>query len=214
MQRVGSGTLRGRVLRPLPTGVVGVRPTGSRVREAIFDRLQSEVRGAAVLDLFAGTGALAIEALSRGAARATLVDVQPRVVRYLQEQIRELSLADRATVWRADAGQFLRSPPIAASPHDLVLLDPPYDETAAAGARPARRADRRWMARRRRARRVRVRPVPRSPAGQRRRDGPARPRGHMARPASTFSAGPRRESRYSGAPWPPSTSRPTPAPPC
>jgi 16S rRNA (guanine966-N2)-methyltransferase len=131
MQRVGSGTLRGRVLRPLPQGVDGVRPTGSRVREAIFDRLQSEVRGAAVLDLFAGTGALAIEALSRGAARATLVDVQPRVVRHLQEQIRELSLADRVTVWRAEAGQFLRSPPIAASPHDLVLLDPPYEQTAA-----------------------------------------------------------------------------------
>lgn len=131
MQRVGSGTLRGRVLRPLPPGVTGVRPTGSRVREAIFDRLQTEVRGAVVLDLFAGTGALAIEALSRGAVRATLVDTQPRVVRYLQEQIRELSLADRVTVWRADAGEFLRRPPTAATPHDLVLLDPPYDETRA-----------------------------------------------------------------------------------
>jgi 16S rRNA (guanine966-N2)-methyltransferase len=131
MQRVGSGTLRGRVLRALPSGIAGVRPTGSRVREAIFDRLQAEVRGAVVLDLFAGTGALAIEALSRGADRATLVDVQPRVVRFLKEQIRELSLADRAVVWCAAAREFLRSPPIAATPHDLVLLDPPYDETAA-----------------------------------------------------------------------------------
>lgn len=131
MQRVGSGTHRGRLLRSLPPGVTGVRPTGSRTREAIFDRLQHEVRGAAVLDLFAGTGALSIEALSRGAARATLVDIQPKVVRHLQDQIRELSLADRAAVHCADAARFLRSPPIAATPHDLVLLDPPYDDTAA-----------------------------------------------------------------------------------
>lgn len=130
MQRIGSGTLRGRVLRPLPSDVVGVRPTGSRVREAIFDRLQSEVRGARVLDLFAGTGALTIEALSRGAERATLIDHQPKVVRHLQEQIRELSLADRATVWRAEASAFLARPPTPASPHDLVLFDPPYDDTA------------------------------------------------------------------------------------
>lgn len=131
MQRIGSGTLRGRVLRSLPASVGGVRPTGSRVRGAIFDRLQADVRGATVLDLFAGTGALAIEALSRGAARATLVDVQPAVARFLQEQIRELALADRVTVVRADAGEFLRRSPRPATPHDLVLLDPPYDETHA-----------------------------------------------------------------------------------
>lgn len=130
MQRIGSGTLRGRVLRPLPAGIDGVRPTGSRVREAIFDRLQSEVRDARVLDPFAGTGALAFEALSRGAARATLVDVQPRVVRFLQQQVREFSLEDRVSVHQGEAVKFLQRPPIAAAPHALVLLDPPYDITA------------------------------------------------------------------------------------
>lgn len=131
MQRVGSGTLRGRVLRSLPAAISGVRPTGARVREAIFDRLQREVVGAAVLDLFAGTGALAIEALSRGAARATLVELQPRVVRFLREQIRELALADRVMLVEGDARDVLRRPPPGyPSPHDLVLLDPPYEQTA------------------------------------------------------------------------------------
>jgi 16S rRNA (guanine966-N2)-methyltransferase len=130
VQRIGSGTLRGRVLRALPAGVQGVRPTGSRVREAVFDRLQAEVRGARVLDLFAGTGALALEALSRGAERATLVERQARVARHLHEQIREFSLAERVTVRQDEALQFLRRQP--ATPHDLVLLDPPYEDTATA----------------------------------------------------------------------------------
>jgi 16S rRNA (guanine966-N2)-methyltransferase len=129
VQRIGSGTLRGRVLRPLPAGIAGVRPTGSRVREAIFDRLQVEVRDAHVLDPFAGTGALAFEAISRGAARATLVDVQPRVVRFLQQQVREFSLEDRVTVHPGEAVKFLQQRP-PATRYGLVLLDPPYDATA------------------------------------------------------------------------------------
>jgi 16S rRNA (guanine966-N2)-methyltransferase len=132
MQRVGAGSLRGRVLRPLPATIAGVRPTGSRVREAIFDRLHLELPGAVVLDLFAGSGALAIEALSRGAARATLVEQQANVVRFLREQIRELALAPRVTLWQGEARDALkRGPSTLGGPFSLVLLDPPYEQTAA-----------------------------------------------------------------------------------
>lgn len=117
------------MLRTLPEGLRGLRPTGSRVRGAIFDRLQREVRGAAVLDLFAGSGALAVEALSRGAARAVLVERHPAVARHLQGQIRELALDSVAQVVQADAATFLRRPP--AGPYDLVFVDPPYEETTA-----------------------------------------------------------------------------------
>lgn len=148
MQRISAGTLKGRVLRSLP-GALPVRPTGSRVREAIFDRLQHEVRGAAVLDLFAGSGALSFEALSRGAARATLVERHPVVTRHLQGQIRELALGDVAHVWHGDASAFLRRAPAGAlaGPYDLVFVDPPYDDTAAAVAElgPALVAGR-WLA--------------------------------------------------------------------
>jgi 16S rRNA (guanine966-N2)-methyltransferase len=124
VQKVEAGTLRGRRLKPLPKGVPGLRPTAARVRGAICDRLQVEIRGARVLDLFAGSGALSIEALSRGAERACLVDRDPRVVRHLVEQLAALGLSDRAEVVRADALQFTARPP--AQPYDLVFIDPPF----------------------------------------------------------------------------------------
>lgn len=100
------------------------------MRGAIFDRLQAEVVGARVLDLFAGTGALAIEALSRGAAQATLVEQHPGLSKFLLRQIDALALRDRATVIGDDARRFLtrcgKSPGFA--PFDLVLVDPPYAE--------------------------------------------------------------------------------------
>lgn len=133
VQRISAGTLRGRVLRALPEQLRGLRPTGSRVREAIFDRLQHAVRGAAVLDLFAGSGALAFEALSRGASRAVLVERHPAVVRHLQGQIRELALGSVAQVVHAEAAAFLGRPPAGplAGPFELVFVDPPYADTAA-----------------------------------------------------------------------------------
>ncbi|MFY0541143.1 16S rRNA (guanine(966)-N(2))-methyltransferase RsmD [Nannocystis pusilla] len=129
-------SLRGRVLKSLPT-VPGLRPTGARVREAIFDRLQHELRDAVVLDLFAGSGALAFEALSRGASRATLVEQHAAVARHLQAQIRELALGERAHLWHGDAATFLRRHSARAGaselagPYDLVFIDPPYDDTEA-----------------------------------------------------------------------------------
>jgi 16S rRNA (guanine966-N2)-methyltransferase len=115
--RVTGGELRGRRLHVPRTGV---RPTTGMVREAIFSMLGS-VEGARVLDLFAGSGALAIEALSRGAAEATLVDTRPRAAR---RNIDQLGLSDRADVVRLEAVRFLRRGEV--SPFDLVLCDPPY----------------------------------------------------------------------------------------
>ncbi len=74
MQRISAGRFRGRKLLPIPEGALGVRPTGSRVREAIFDRLQDSVIGASVLDLFAGSGALAFEMTSRTESRRPSVN--------------------------------------------------------------------------------------------------------------------------------------------
>jgi 16S rRNA (guanine(966)-N(2))-methyltransferase RsmD len=102
-----------------------VRPTSDRVREAIFSALGDRVDGARVLDLYCGTGALAIEALSRGAARATLVD---RDTRPALGNIQRLGLAERAELVRADVGRWLGgvSSAAAAGKFDLVFVDAPY----------------------------------------------------------------------------------------
>lgn len=104
-----------------------MRPSSSKVRGAVFDRLQQEVVGARVLDLCAGTGALAIEALSRGASHAVLVELDPVMVTYLRGQLAELDLGQRSEVWTGDASRILgKGRPAAVAPFDLVLFDPPY----------------------------------------------------------------------------------------
>ena len=115
--RITGGELGGRRIR-VPRG--DVRPTTERVREAIFSIL-GDVAGARVLDLFCGSGALAIEALSRGAAEATLVDTRPATAR---RNLEALGLAERARTVRSNAARFLRR--AEASSFDLVLCDPPY----------------------------------------------------------------------------------------
>jgi 16S rRNA (guanine966-N2)-methyltransferase len=115
--RITGGALRGRHLQ-VPKA--GVRPTTGKVREAIFSMLGS-VEGTRVLDLFCGSGALGIEALSRGAATATLVDTRPGPAR---RNLESLGLGDRAEAVRADAVRFLRR--AEAGSFDLVLCDPPY----------------------------------------------------------------------------------------
>ena len=117
--RVIAGEFKGRRLLA-PRGWK-VRPTSDRVREAIFSAL-GDVEGAAVLDLYCGTGALAIEALSRGAARASLVD---RDTRPALGNIQSLGLADRAELIKADAAKWVGAP-AGAGPFDLVFIDPPY----------------------------------------------------------------------------------------
>jgi 16S rRNA (guanine966-N2)-methyltransferase len=119
---VVGGRLRGRRLRAVPGRET--RPTGDRVREALFAILGDRVEGARVLDLFAGTGALAIEALSRGAASAVLVEQAAPAVAVIRANLDALGLADRARVRRTRAETYLRSQ--RDGPFDLVLLDPPY----------------------------------------------------------------------------------------
>lgn len=132
MQRVGAGTLRGRVLRPLPEAIAGLRPTGSKVREAIFDRLHLQLGDAVVLDLFGGSGALTIEALSRGAARATLIERHVKVLAHLRTQLREFALEDRVRLCKGDACELLRgSAAQLGGPFSLVLIDPPFADTMA-----------------------------------------------------------------------------------
>jgi len=114
--RITGGELGGRRIR----APRGVRPTTERVREAIFSIL-GDVAGARVLDLFCGSGALAIEALSRGASEATLVDTGPATAR---RNLESLGLVQRARTVRSDAARFLRR--AEASSFDLVLCDPPY----------------------------------------------------------------------------------------
>jgi 16S rRNA (guanine966-N2)-methyltransferase len=119
--RIVGGELRGRRLAAPPARSAAVRPTADRVREAVFSILGEAVGGASVLDLFCGTGALAIEALSRGAARATLVDTDPRLAR---RNVDELGLGGRAEIVRGDAVRFLGR---RGERFDLVFCDPPYN---------------------------------------------------------------------------------------
>ena len=119
--RVVGGELRGRRLAAPPGRSHAVRPTAERAREAIFSILGEQVSGARVLDLYCGTGALAIEALSRGASRAVLVDAKPRLAR---ANVAALGLAERAEVIRGDALRFLRR---SGERFDLILCDPPYN---------------------------------------------------------------------------------------
>ncbi len=119
--RIVGGEWRGRLLR-FPA-VPGVRPTPDRVRETLFNWLQQRVTGSRCLDLFAGSGALGLEALSRGAAHVVFVDVEPAVTRYLLERLRDFG-CDRGQVVRSDAARYLDGP---AQAFDLVFLDPPFD---------------------------------------------------------------------------------------
>ncbi len=125
--RVIAGRFGGRRLRA-PKGTSTTRPTSEKVREAIFSMLGELVlEDARVLDLFAGTGALGIEALSRGAARAVFVERDRAALAALRANLRELDLdADEAEVRRGEALAALRSARAGAETYDLVLIDPPY----------------------------------------------------------------------------------------
>ncbi len=124
--RVVAGTARGRrILAPPGTDT---RPTTDRVREAVFNALGSlgAVQDAVVVDLYAGSGALAIEALSRGAANAHLVEADRRAAEVAQSNLDTLGLADRATVHRCPVEQAVAGPGVLPDVVDLVVADPPY----------------------------------------------------------------------------------------
>jgi len=126
--RVIAGTARGsRLAAPGP----GTRPFGDRVKQTLFAILEPDLPGANVLDLFAGSGAAGIEALSRGAARTTFVERDRGAAAVIAANLGRTHLAgDRVRIVRADAIAWLRGPEAAsAAPFGVVVLDPPYAET-------------------------------------------------------------------------------------
>jgi 16S rRNA (guanine966-N2)-methyltransferase len=121
--RIIGGELRGRRLK-VPPGRA-VRPTADRVREALFNILAPVVHDAGVLDPFAGSGALGLEALSRGARHATFIERDRAVLALLRENVEHVGAGDRAEIFAGAAERVLAgSPP--RGPWDLVLADPPY----------------------------------------------------------------------------------------
>jgi 16S rRNA (guanine966-N2)-methyltransferase len=124
--RVIAGAARGRQL-VAPRGAT-TRPIADRVKETLFAILGPRVVDAWVLDLYAGSGAIGIEALSRGAARCDFVDRDRRAVAAIRENIERTGVADRASVHATDVGGYLER--LRDDRPDLVFLDPPYDERA------------------------------------------------------------------------------------
>jgi 16S rRNA (guanine966-N2)-methyltransferase len=116
-----------------------LRPTPDRVRETIFNWLQPTIADARCLDLFAGSGALGFEALSRGAAAAVLVDRDSQIVRHLQDTAKKLG-AENAQCIASDALKFLAQTP---APFDVVFLDPPYASSVLSEV--CRRLDEGWL---------------------------------------------------------------------
>lgn len=123
--RVIAGRLRGR--RICAPGNLAVRPTYDRVRESVFGILGDGVQGARVLDLFAGSGSLGIEALSRGAASATFIELDPAVLRVAKSNIDRLGLSGVCTFVRGDVVGVLSGRSLRRGFFDLVFLDPPYE---------------------------------------------------------------------------------------
>lgn len=119
--RVITGTARGRRLKEL-TGL-DTRPTTDKVKESLFSIIQFDIEGRRVLDLFAGTGQLGIEALSRGAAQCVFVDQRTDAVSLIRENVSLCGFSPSAHIHRGDALAYLRS----GEKFDLVFLDPPYD---------------------------------------------------------------------------------------
>jgi len=118
--RVIAGEFRSRKLKSLPG--LDTRPTPDRLRETLFDVLQPRIEGVVFVDAYAGTGAVGIEALSRGAARAIFMERDPRAVEVIRENVAALGLESRAKVAQGSARLLL-----VAHPGEIVFLDPPYD---------------------------------------------------------------------------------------
>jgi 16S rRNA (guanine966-N2)-methyltransferase len=123
--RIIAGTWRGRRISfpDLP----GLRPTPDRVRETLFNWLQHAIAGTRCLDLFAGSGAIGLEAISRGAREVVFVESAQQAARALQEQLVRFGGQAKGRVMEMGAGRFLRTPP---APFDVVFLDPPFGQDA------------------------------------------------------------------------------------
>jgi len=125
--RIIAGAWRGRRIH-FPD-MPALRPTPDRVRETLFNWLQHSIADARVLDLFAGSGALGLEALSRGARQAVFVEQFPAAARALQEQLVRLGAAPKGRILQMGAARYLRTP---GEPFDIAFLDPPFGTNALA----------------------------------------------------------------------------------
>ena len=123
--RIIAGRFKGRKLNS-PSGL-SVRPTADRTRESVFNILSEKVKAPHVLDLFSGTGALGIEALSRGALRATFVDVSPQSIKTLASNLSMIGIADMCRVIRWDIGKNLNCLKLS-DKFQLAFMDPPYEK--------------------------------------------------------------------------------------
>ena len=121
--RIIAGAFKGRRLAPV---LGGTRPTAAKVREAVFNILGPALGGVRVLDLFAGTGALGIEALSRGAAAAVFVEDHLQSLKVLRRNLDDLGLLDRSPVWPLPVTTALKKLAARGERFDLAFLDPPY----------------------------------------------------------------------------------------
>jgi len=128
--RIIAGKCRGRILRSPggSTANVGIRPTADRVKEALFSILGQRLRGAKVLDLYAGTGALGLEALSRGADSVVFVDSGTAAIELIKKNVELCGFSERSTITRRDLTRGLSFLPPLSPPggFDLIFLDPPY----------------------------------------------------------------------------------------
>lgn len=123
--RIISGICRGRKLTPLEG--LDIRPTSDRIRETVFNILGTRVKNARVLDLFAGTGALGLEALSRGASHAVFVDVSAAACRTIRQNIDRCRFSGQTDLIQQDLFFPLHDPAVTTRCFDLIFMDPPYD---------------------------------------------------------------------------------------
>ena len=123
--RVIGGTAKGRRLKA-PRGRA-VRPTADRVKESLINILPHDFSGARVLDVFAGSGNLSIEALSRGAAHAVLIDASERAGAMIRDNLRQLGLAPQSEIWMAPASRALKALARRNDSFDYIFVDPPYN---------------------------------------------------------------------------------------
>jgi 16S rRNA (guanine(966)-N(2))-methyltransferase RsmD len=123
--RIIAGTFRSRALEAPPG--LATRPTSDRLRETLFNVLAPRIAGAKFLDLYAGSGAVGIEAISRGAAQVVFVERAPAALKVLRANLARLGLTAGFRIHTGSASSFLRKPQVGAESFDIVFLDPPYD---------------------------------------------------------------------------------------
>lgn len=126
--RISGGIVKGRKIKTKSAFKRGrsgeLRPTSSKVRQAIFNILQDRINGSSFLDLYAGTGAVGIEALSRGAERVVFVDGDPVRAGIIKKIVEEIGFRDKVSVFKDDALRFLKK---SSEAFDIIFADPPYD---------------------------------------------------------------------------------------